>query len=314
MSTLSTRGWVVGAALLLAAVFPAAASAVPFSTTANGGRLTIGDGTGAITDQPTVPPGNPVVISGDLDPGTGNLTIPVDGFTFPPVDFTVPLPGRLTTTAIAPATGNVNLTTGEMTLDVSLQSVVHLTLSDADCLITPINFSLTTGSAPGGRYSQGSPLNPATGAIKLVGFTPAPNIPVATGDPACAALNIAAPLPNSGSIEFSNTPAAPGSPALAASFDPKKRTVKKNDKAKFTLEVVNEGNGSASGVETCVRGVGGVKLKEKCFDDGTLGAGASVEHKVSAKAKNSGKFKASVTSSNGGTVTASAKVKVKGKK
>ncbi len=317
MATLSTRGWVVGLALLLAAVFPAAASAVPFSTSANGGRLTIGDGTGAITDQPTVPPGTPVVISGDLDPETGNLTIPANGFTFPPVDFTVPLPGRLTTTANAPATGNLNLATGKMTLDVSLQSVVHLTLSDADCLITPINFTLTTGAAPGGRYPQGSPLNPATGAIKLVGFTPAPNIPVATGDPACAALNIAAPLPNSGSIEFSNTPLPPGgggSPSLAASFDPKKETVKKNDKAKFTVEVSNDGNGSASGVETCIVGKGGVKAKEECYDDGTLAAGASVEHKVSAKAKNSGKFKATVTSSNGGTVKASAKVKVKGKK
>jgi hypothetical protein len=314
MSRLSARGSVLGAALLLAAAFPAAASAVPFTTSANGGRLTIGNGSGAITDQPIVPAGSPVVISGDLDPGTGNITVPQSGFTFPPVDFTTPLPGRLTTTALGPATGHLDLATGEMTLDVSLSAAVHLTVQNADCVISPVNFTLTTGAAAGGRYPQGSPLNQATGAVKLVGFTPSPNIPASTGDPACAALNIAAGLPNSGSIEFSNTPAAPGSPALAAKFSPKKRTVHKDDKAKFTLEVSNGGNGSATGVETCVEGKGGVKFKKECFDDGTLAAGASVEHQISAKAKNSGKVKASVTSSNGGSASASAKVKVKGKK
>lgn len=318
MSRRSVTGLMASVAVLAFTALPAVATAaiVPFNTTLNEGKLTLGAGA-SILDQPIVPTGEAISIAGTLDTTTGAIAIPVDGITFPPVTFTMPLPGTLTSTATAPATGTLNPATGAMTMDIQFKTVVALAAPVANCTIDPLSFSLTTGSVAG-RYTEGSPLNTATGAVSLVGFAPSPTIPAATpntvGDTGgCNLLNAAVPLPNSGSIELAHVVAAPGSPALGASFSPSKKKVKKNKKAKTTIKVTNTGTASATGVKVCVSGTGGVALGKKCFTDGTVAQGTTVSHKVSAKAKKSGKFKAKVTSTTGGSAKASAKVTVKKK-
>lgn len=316
MSRRTVTGLMALIAVLAFTAFPAGASAaiVPFNTTLNEGKLTLGGGA-SILDQPIVPPGQAITIAGTLDTETGAITVPIAGQTFPPVTFTKPLPGTLTSTATAPATGTLNLATGAMTMNIQFKTVVALAAPSANCTIDPLSFSLTTGSAPGGRYTQGSPRNAATGAVSLVGFAPAPTIPAATANtPAdvggCTLLNGAVPLPNSGSIELAHVV---GSPKLAASFSPKKKTVKKNKRVKLELRVKNTGTAGATGVKVCVSGTGGVDLDEKCFPEAAIGQGATATHKVSAKASKSGKFKAQVTSTNAGSASASAKITVKKK-
>ena len=162
MATLSTRGWWSGWPCCWRRYSPLRPR--PYrSDHANGGRLTIG-GRGRLTDQPTVPPGKAITISRDARHRDGRHHSPGRRFQFPPVDFTMPLPGRLTTTAIAPATGTLNLATGAMTMNIHFSRSCTWRCRP-DCTITPLSFSLTTGAAPGGRYAQGSPRNAATGAI-----------------------------------------------------------------------------------------------------------------------------------------------------
>jgi hypothetical protein len=306
-------------AVLAFTALPAIASAatVPFNASLNEGKLTLGAGT-VINDQALVPAGSAITIAGSLDTTTGAVTVPVDGLTFPVSPFTVgPLSGTLASTATAPATGTFNPATGALTMDLQFTTVVNITSPASTCTITPINFSLTTGTGnPLGKYPAGSPLNATTGAVSLVGYQPA--IPASTPNAGgCALLNTLAyggQPTTSGSIELASVPVAPGTAALAASFSPGKVKVKKNKKAKTNVKVTNTGTASATGVRTCVTGTGGVKLKETCFDDGTVSQNGTVSHNVSAKASKSGSFKATVTSTNAGGASATAKVTVKKKK
>jgi hypothetical protein len=143
--------------------------------TVTGGELAIGEQAFALQECPggVAPEGAEcVAFTGSVDED-GNVTVPVDGISFPPIEFEA-APGVNVSVAIeptGPATGVLIPATGEATLEFG----INITVPELSCSIGPIELALTTGTSGG---ETGIAYDQADGTSLLVdGLYPLPSAP-----------------------------------------------------------------------------------------------------------------------------------------
>lgn len=110
----------------------------------------------------------------------------------------------------------------------------------------------------------------------------------------------------------------PGKPKLAAlKIAPKNKGVKRGKKATITVKVKNTGNAAAKGAKVCVTAPKKLVQVKKCVKFGQIGAGATKTAKFKVKVKKKAKkgkkavLKFKATTSNAGSKSGKAKIKIK---
>jgi len=302
------------AVLSLTVVDSATAAPAPLSLTFDHAVLT----TPATPDTVLVSPATPITMTAQYDASTGNFTVAPADFYFPSSTFTNPVPGSIQIVLGAPASGNFDASTGQLTMTADYVADITVT-GVGSCTIDPGPHTYSTDNStvyPGTRFpATANSLSTGPGAI-TGGWT---TVPPGTGD-ACGLLNSAVDGP--GGFWFSKgiAPPAPKVPAqLSLSASPAIATVTAGKSVSFTATVKNGGGTAATGVTLCVASPKPVHVRgQKCKSLGTLAAGSSEKAKFDFKTAKSahGTYKVLLTSTGKGVtgVKRTLTVKVKAKK
>jgi hypothetical protein len=152
---IALMGALAAAGVMAFGVSSAQAVTVPFNATFDDGGLDVGGLTFDILDPP-----NTATMAGDIDPATGDFTVPTDGFTFPTFsgDALPGVPLSVDFSAVDPITGNLNQGTGALTTDPSGYEAVVTGLGGV-CTYA-INEAFSTA---GGSPFSGDPFSVVTG-------------------------------------------------------------------------------------------------------------------------------------------------------
>jgi CARDB len=327
------------AAFAVSAVSAGAAQAQdPLDFTFDEIRVNLGDNKGVALVDPAVD--DPATLSGEIDPATGDFTIPASGVDFPgkvlqidPPAAPLPVDALIEITTDEPVTGNFDSTTGVLDVD-TMNVAVRISVSPRGqtnplgvCEVSPVPLPLqTTGEivddtdpANPVTYSASPFAPPAGEGAAVATWTSLPDVTV-INDPTnlvCPAVSglVAGPggIWTSG---FLGLP--PGAPELALSVSPRSKTVKQGKGATFTATVRNTGDADATGVKVCMKAPRkAVKPSMKCTNVGTLAAGELEKPRFAVRAKRNAKprsytlrFRATGT---GGPDNTTATLKVKRK-
>lgn len=294
---------IAGAAALLGAA-PAQALDVPLAFD------------NAVLDTPATPnsvvvspDGAPITATADVDPATGAFTIDPANFDFPLYSFSEPIPGTIDVFLNAPATGQVDFTTGQVDMTADYRAEVTTQLGVCNVNTGPLLQSTENKKPlPGVRFPAGPTgvvSGPGAIAVSWSSLT-------ASSDPGC---NLIGPFVSGpGGFWISKGIAPPAEEpdyevvALGVKVKPKVRTAKKNKRATFNVTVRNPGDVDATGVKLCAK-VG--KGKKRCVSLGIIAARAKEVTKVTARARRTSKivFTAKGTGVKQGRTTATLKIK-----
>ena len=305
MRTSITRAVLTATAVALAAPAVAGASELPLEFD------------NAVLDTPATPnqvivapKGKPITATATVDDATGTFTIPVNRFDFPKYSFNQPTAGEIDVILNEPATGQIDLATGKVTMSANFQAQVTLTAFgqcniDTDTLLVSTE---TSEPLPGKRFPAGiAGFGSGPGALGVGWET----LPPGTG-PGCPLIDAFVSGP--GGIWISNGIAPKtDKPAydvarLGVTVKPKNARIKVGEKAKFKVTVKNPGDTAATDVETCAKRPKGAKT---CLQLGTLAAGKkrTVTFRTQA-AKKPGTSKVIFTATGDGAKGAKATAKV----
>ncbi|HTU30464.1 MAG TPA: hypothetical protein VMF07_13860 [Solirubrobacteraceae bacterium] len=202
--------------------------------------------------QVVSPSTQPLTITADVDMSTGQFTVQPSDFSAPTDHFTQPLPGSVTIALASPATGQVDPTTGAVTLDADFTATVTLN-GDGSCVKTTGPLTLSTAATtplPGTAFPAGTTgVVTGTGAFGAGWSTLAPGTGTACGlvDPATA---------GKGGIWISRnispaTALASITPKLSVKA-PKRSTVKRGKVAKVKVTLANTGASDTKSVKVCL--------------------------------------------------------------
>jgi hypothetical protein len=299
----------------------ASADQVPFHSDLNHGIVKLGPVQANMLDDTT----GPVTLDGTLDDATGDFTVPVDGITLPPTNFTYSFPGigdipvKLTYTPNGPITGNFDQATGALEADMSVDTLLNAFGTAVVCDFNPIPLHFSTAATlpfmavPFASGLEG-PGAVAADWTELPDPTFDPNSQLsAQFCPTLGALGVP------GGVWLSHDIASPPKPAKLdkVAVEPKSKTVKYLGSASFTFSVGNSGDFDANDVELCVDVPKQLRLVgDECRSVGTLAPDGNASEKFKVKAKRSAagrllnlKFTASGTDLAKRTATATLKVK-----
>ena len=287
---------VLGAAALAALAISGAlardaqAQTEPFSFELNHGLIDIGfiggisflnDVTGPATFQ-----------GGEIDPATGDFTIPQEGIFLPPNTQTFPfgqfnLILQISMLPNGPLTGHIDTATGEVTSDVSINTHVDVFFPQEEpdppvqvgaCDITPVQLEFSTsGSNPyqGVPFSEGFDGPGAVVAAWPDLPTPVPVPPLET-DPFDACQIMEGFVDGAGGVwlshDIESPPIPPAPAALTVSATPAQTSVKPGAAATFQVRARNSGDLVAPGVELCARVPSALRV------NGTAGGGQVCEN------------------------------------
>lgn len=259
----------VAAAALLA---PAAAGASDVALTFDNAVLD----TPSTPDQVVVEPsGAPITATAVVDDATGDFTIDPAAFDFPKYTFSDPTPGEIDVILNAPATGKIDLATGQVTMNADFEAQITLQ-AFGNCNIDTGVLTLSTEASeplPGRRFPPGvAGFASGPGAVAVSWATLPPGM-----GPGCQLIDSFVQGPGGFWISdgVDPFPAAPPNTRakLKVMVKPGARTVGPGQKAKFEVTVRNPGNTPARDVEVCAKIVG--RDGTVCDPLAALGAGKS---------------------------------------
>lgn len=303
------RRLAIPAALLALLLAAPAAKAVDVGVTFDYAVLD----TPATPDATVVSPdGEPIKATAAVNETTGAFTIEPAAFDFPQYSFSDPIPGTIDVFLNSQATGLLDFATGQVTMAADFRAEVVTQLGTCNVNTGPITMSTENSEPlPGQRFPAG-----ASGVVTGPGALSVSWQSLSVGsEPGCSLIGQFVNGP--GGFWISKGIAPPKEQpqyevaALGVSVKPKKKTVKKNKKAKFKVTVSNPGDTTASDVELCAK-VG--KGKRRCIDVGDIAAGARRTSKVTARAKKTSKVVFKATGDGVKAGKAKAKVVIKKKK
>jgi hypothetical protein len=279
----------------------------PFHLELNHGELKLGT-------QPVLEflsDAEPATFDGEIDPATGEFTVPVDGVVLPPAQVTQPVAATISTEVLEPVTGTFDETTGELEMSMLVDSITEVPALGATCTFHDFQWNFSTANT---TPFQGAPFaDGLDGEGAMV--TAWPDLPPVdpNAEPCLTVRNLGM---GPGGFLLGNQAGPPPAPDLALSVKPARKSVKQGKSATFTATVRNTGDANATGVKVCMKAPKkAVKPAKKCVNVGMLAAGAMEKPKFKVKAKKNAKpkayklrFKATGT---GGPATDTATLKVK---
>lgn len=255
----------------------------------------------------------PATFDGTIDPATGEFTVPVDGVVLPPAEVTEPVAATISTEVLEPVTGTFDESTGELTMDMLVDSITEVPALGAVCTFHDFEWNFSTANtAP----FQGAPFaDGLDGAGAMVtGWSDIPPVDP-NAEPCITVRNLGM---GPGGFLLGNELGPPPAPDLALSVKPRSAKVKQGKSATFTATVRNTGDADATGVKVCMTAPKkAVKPKKKCVNVGMLAAGAMEKPKFRVKAKGNAKPKSYTlrfkATGSGGPDNATATLKIKRK-
>jgi hypothetical protein len=159
-----------------------AAQADPFHVEFNHGTLKLG----SQSPLEFLSDAEPATLDGTIDSATGDITVPAAGVDIPPATFSTPLPGSISSEAVGDTTGNFNAATGQLDLDMVINSTTTLSSLGVTCHFDDFEWDLSTENTTpfdGERFTDGLDDDGAVDAS----WTDIP--PARAGDPeACTQL------------------------------------------------------------------------------------------------------------------------------
>jgi Domain of unknown function DUF11 len=273
-------------------------------------RANLGDNKGVALVDPAVD--DPATFSGEVDPATGDFTIPTDGVSFPgktlqvdPPAAPLPVDVLIETTAVDPVTGNFDAATGVLDVETFNANVMITVFARGasdplgQCEISPVPLPLqTTGEIvndtvnPPITYAAAPFAPPSGDGAAVATWESLPEVTVISDPTGLVCPAVTGLVEGPGGIWLSTTPSAtPGAPDLALSVRPANKSVKQGKSATFTGTVRNTGDANASGVRVCVKAPKKVVKVKQCVNVGALAAGDSEQAKFKAKVKGNAKPK-----------------------
>jgi CARDB len=258
--------------------------AEPFHLELNHGELKLGS-------QPVLEflsDAEPATFDGEIDPATGEFTVPVDGVVLPPAQVTQPVAATISTEVLQPVTGTFDEGTGELEMSMLVDSITEVPALGATCTFHDFQWNFSTATT---TPFQGAPFADGLdgeGAM-VTAWDDLP--PVDPNAEPCLTVRGLGMGP--GGFLLGNEVGPPPAPDLALSVKPASKSVKQGKSATFTATVRNTGDANATGVKVCLKAPKkAVKPAKKCVNVGMLAAGAMEKPKFKVKAKKNAKPKA----------------------
>ncbi len=246
-----------------------------------------------LTAQVVSPTTQPLTVTADVDTTTGAFTIAQSDFSAPTYSFTSPVAGTAQVALAAPATGQLDPTTGAVEITGNFQSTITIT-GEGSCVVDTGTITLSTATTkpyPGQDFPAGE-----TGAITGDGAfgTGWSTLPPGTGS-ACTLVNPA--VDGTGGIWISRgispTTTTTTAPKLKLTVA-KPKSIKAGKSASVSATLSNTGGADTSSVKVCLAAK---KLSpaSSCKTVKNPAAGAIDKLTFKVKAKKAGSYKLTVS-------------------